>query len=260
MLSFLMLALILAASGIMSGLSGFGFSAIGAISLSILRPTLAIPLLMALSTANQLLSIGQLKADMKPLNQWWAGSPAPFMLGGVVGAPIGLWLLQVLPANALMIAFGAFLIAYAAYFSFKPDSIPVKMDKGRAATISVGCLGGIIGGLTAFPGAAVVIWANLAHLSKDDTRAIVQPYILGMQVFSLAVLAVMQPSVFNNEFWSLMILLLPIVLPCTLIGTRIYKRISDFNFRRISYVLLGSSGIGIAVKGSNILKVAATLL
>src|SRR5579862_6437642 len=47
-------------AGLMSGLSGFGFSGVGAASLVLLPPVLGTPLLQALSTANQLLSVGQL--------------------------------------------------------------------------------------------------------------------------------------------------------------------------------------------------------
>ena len=71
-----MLVAILAASAVMSGLSGFGFSAIGALSLFVLPPLLAVPLLMTLSTANQMLSLNQLKADFKPLKEWWPDGPA----------------------------------------------------------------------------------------------------------------------------------------------------------------------------------------
>ena len=51
-------------SGVMSGLSGFGFSAIGAASLLILPPILQVPLFQALSAGNQLLSAEQLRKDM----------------------------------------------------------------------------------------------------------------------------------------------------------------------------------------------------
>jgi uncharacterized protein len=64
-----MLLLILGLSAMVSGLSGFGFSAIGAICLWLLPPTLAVPLLMALSSANQMMSLGQIRADMKPFRQ-----------------------------------------------------------------------------------------------------------------------------------------------------------------------------------------------
>lgn len=246
------LVIILAASGVMSGLSGFGFSAIGAISLSLLPPTLAIPLLMTLSTANQMLSIGQLKADMKPLKEWWPNGAAPYMLGGVVGVPLGLWLLQVLPVTALMIVFGIFLVAYSAYSIYKPDYLCIKTSNDWRISALVGAVGGLIGGFTAFPGAAVVIWTGLARMSKTDTRAIVQPYILGMQIFSLVTLAIFKPASFSGEFWTLTLLAMPVVLTCTMLGLRLYRMLSDFNFRRIAFVLLGSSGMGILIKGVHV--------
>jgi uncharacterized membrane protein YfcA len=252
--SFAALALIMASSGLMSGLSGFGFSAIGAISLSFLPPALAVPLLMALSTTNQLLSLRQLKADMKPLHQWWPSGPGGYILGGALGAPVGLWLLQVLPVNALMVAFGVFLMLYAAYSLFKPAHLVLRSGNPGVSALAVGALGGLLGGFTAFPGAAVVVWTGLKQLPKAESRAIVQPYILAMQVFSLALLAVFKPQAFGPEFMTLFLLLLPVVLPCTLAGTILYRKISDFNFRRIAFLLLGSSGLGIFIKGAHAVK------
>ena len=81
-LSIVMLAVILAASALMSGLSGFGFSAIGALCLTLLPPKLGVPLLMTLSAANQIMSLRQLKADMQPIRQWWPDGPAPFCWAG----------------------------------------------------------------------------------------------------------------------------------------------------------------------------------
>jgi hypothetical protein len=95
-----MLLVILGASAIMSGLSGFGFSAIGAICLWLLPPALAVPLLMALSSANQIMSLRQIRADMKPVREWWPNGPAPFIMGGLVGVPAGLWILHSLPTPA----------------------------------------------------------------------------------------------------------------------------------------------------------------
>src|SRR3954447_16569645 len=100
------LALILGLSGIMSGLSGFGFSAIGALCLWLLPPKLGVPLLMTLSSANQLMSLGKLKADLKPLRQWWPDGPAPYLAGGFVGVPAGLAILHSLPTSTLMAIFG----------------------------------------------------------------------------------------------------------------------------------------------------------
>ena len=59
-----MLLSVLGTAGLVSGLSGFGFSAVGAAILVLLPPAKGVPLLMALSTANQLLSLRELRDEM----------------------------------------------------------------------------------------------------------------------------------------------------------------------------------------------------
>jgi hypothetical protein len=253
-----MLAVILAASALMSGLSGFGFSAIGALSLWLLPPKMGVPLLMALSTANQFMSLGQLKADMKPLREWWPEGPAPYLLGGVVGVPIGLTILHSLPTSSLMLIFGGFLVLYAAYSMLKPESLHLELKGGWAISSVVGALGGVIGGFTAFPGAAVVVWSGLRRLPKTESRSIVQPYILGMQVLSLATLAVQHPETFNRGFWTLLAISVPIVLPGTLVGVNLYRSLSDINFRRVTFMLLGVSGFGLLAKAASAIGLFAT--
>ena len=246
--SILYLAVILGISALMSGLSGFGFSAIGALCLWLLPPKLGVPLLMTLSTANQLMSVGQLKADMRPLKEWWPGGPAPYLLGGVVGVPLGIQILHGLPSGYLMLVFGTFLVGYSAYSMLKPDAAKLQHKGGWFSSSVVGALGGIIGGFTAFPGAAVVVWTGLHKMDKLTSRGIVQPYILGMQLLSLALLAVQHPETFSPTFWALLLVLVPIVLPGTMLGVRLYRTLSDVNFRRVSFCLLGVSGLGLLIK------------
>lgn len=254
-----LLAVILGSSALMSGLSGFGFSAIGAICLWVLPPVQAIPLLMALSTFNQLTSIRQLTADMLPLRQWWPNGPAPYLLGGLIGVPIGLSILYALPTSALMATFGGFLLLYAIYSLLMPIK-PCMRCQGWFIPMLVGAAGGIIGGFTAFPGAAVVVWTSMCGMPKGQSRAIVQPYILILQIASLAMLATQHPATFGTEFWKLLVLMLPVVLPFTLLGVFLYKSLSEFSFRRIAFMLLGVSGGGIFYKGVSNLTVVAALV
>jgi uncharacterized protein len=235
-------------SGVMSGLSGFGFSAIGAASLLFLQPVLQVPLLQALSTGNQFLSIGQLREEMpKSLKELRAG-PGPCLVGGVVGVPIGIWLLFHVPAARLMAIFGVLLAAYAVYSLAKPASLKLRGCDSRWWGTGVGFLGGVVGGFTAFPGAAVVVWTGLRGLPKAQHRAIVQPYIILSQIYSLGLVALLHPAYLNTRFWLLLALSLPVVVPGTLTGLAIYRRTSDVNFKRISYVLLGISGLSLLAK------------
>jgi hypothetical protein len=253
----LALVCILGVSALMSGLSGFGFSAIGALCLWLLPPKLGVPLLMSLSAANQLLSLGQLKADLKPLRQWWPDGPAPYLAGGFIGVPAGLAILHSLPTSTLMAIFGAFLIIYATWSMLKPESLNVEPRGGWFAASLVGLAGGVIGGFTAFPGAAVVVWSGLRRLPKGESRSIVQPYILGMQLVSLAMLAAKHPETFDRTYWALLVITVPIVLPCTLLGVNLYKSLSDVNFRRITFMLLGTSGLGLLIKAAGAITLFA---
>lgn len=240
---------ILCLSGLMSGLSGFGFSAIGSSCLLFIQPKLGVPLLMALSTANQFMSLSQLRQDMpKKWKDAWPNGAAPYVFGGVLGVPLGIWLLNHLPAAKLMFVFGLFLAVYSAFSVLKPNNLKLKGTGGAASGVAVGFLGGTVGGFTAFPGAAVVVWTGFRSLTKQVTRSIVQPYILVLQLMSLATTAYAYPAVFGRQFWILLAVTTPIVLPGTLGGVLIYRRISDVNFRRVSFILLGLSGAGLLLK------------
>ena len=235
-------------AGLESGLSGFGFSGVAAAALALLPPILGTPLLQSLSTANQLVSIGELKKDMpKSLKEFWAG-PGPYILGGLAGTPIGIWLLTHLPATQLMLIFGSILVLYSLYSLFRPTAFHIKGGHGSIPGVIVGFLGGTLGGFTAFPGAAVVVWSSLRSIPKERNRAIVQPYIVVGQIYSLSLLAWLHPKVFSHKYWVLLAILVPAVLPGTLTGVAIYKRISDINFKRITYFCLGLSGAVLLLK------------
>jgi uncharacterized membrane protein YfcA len=240
---------ILGLSGLASGLSGFAFSAIGSSCLLLMPPTLAVPLLMALSAANQLMSIGQLHADMpKRWKEVWPNGYGPYVLGGVLGVPLGIWLLNHLPATKLMLAFGVFLTVYSLYSLLKPPDLKIEASGSAGIGMVVGFIGGTLGGFTAFPGAAVVVWTGLQNIPKQITRSIVQPFILVLQLVSLATDIYAHPSVFGGRFWILLAIMMPIVLPGTISGVLLYRRLSDVNFKRVSYILLGLSGAGLLIK------------
>lgn len=235
-------------SGAVSGLSGFGFSAIGSVTQLLLPPTLQIPLFQTLSLGNQVLSIRQLREDMpRSKGDLWAG-PGPCMLGGAAGAPVGVWLLSNVPASELMTIFGALLTAHAIYSVLKP--LPSKSTAlgGPAFGFIIGFVGSVIGGFTAFPAAAVVVWTGVRGLSKVQRRAIVQPYILLSQAYSLGLLVWLHPGYLDGRFCAVLALTLPAALPGTLGGIAVYRRLSDFNFGHVTYFLLGFAGLALLAR------------
>jgi len=55
-----------------------------------------------------------------------------------------------------------------------------------------------------------------------------------MQLVSLAMLAVKHAETFDRTYWALLVITVPIVLPCTC-GVNLYKSLSDVNFRRVTF-------------------------
>ena len=140
---------------------------------------------------------------------------------------------------------------YAIYSLLRPHGVRKTIGGGWLASSLVGMSGGVIGGFTAFPGAAVVVWNGLRHVPKREARAIVQPYIFVLQILSISLLALQKPETFGPTYWLLVAITVPVVLPCTLLGVKLYRQLSDVNFRRVTFILLGISGLGLLIKAAD---------
>jgi uncharacterized membrane protein YfcA len=241
------IAIVLFLAGVVSGLSGFAFSAVAACSLWLLPPLQAVPLIMLLSTCNQLLSASALRKEIVLRSTPEREGSLPYITGGLLGVPIGLGLLQALPTSMFAGGLGLFLIAYSVLVLFKPDSLRVNLSGWRPAA-AVGAVGGIIGGFSAFPAAIPAVYLGLRGLNKADIRNITQPYILVLQLISLSILALTRHAIFDMQFWLLWALTLPAVLLGTWTGVTLYRRFSEVNFRRAVLILLLVSGVSLVVK------------
>jgi uncharacterized protein len=176
-----LIAVVLFLAGFVSGLSGFAFSAVAACILWLLPPLQAVPLIMMLSTCNQLLSVGALRKEVVLCSTAEREGALAYIAGGLGGVPVGLGLLQSLSTHIFAGGLGLFLIVYSVLVLLKPDSLRIRVSGWKPA-VAVGAAGCIVGGFSAFPGSLPVIYLGLRGLSKADTRNITQPYILALQL------------------------------------------------------------------------------
>jgi uncharacterized membrane protein YfcA len=110
----------------------------------------------------------------------------------------------------------------------------------------VGALGGITGATAAFPGAFVTIWCGAHGWDKVRQRAIYQPFILGMQLVTLAVMVPSSPTVVVRPE------LLQYVAPAMLgsyVGLWGFSKLSTAQFNRVVSGLLLLSGVAMLLKG-----------
>jgi uncharacterized membrane protein YfcA len=228
------------AGAVVSGLVGFAFSAVaGAVLLHVLPPAEAVPLMMACSLVPQAVSLVALRRTVK-----WRGNPV-LIAGGALGILPALYLLQHIDARTFRIGFGLFLAAYAGYMLFRPAFAFVRESPGRLHDVAVGFGGGLIGGLTAMPGAVPAIWCDLRGMPKNQQRGQVQPFIIAMQVFALALM------LSSNGLRAMAIVHLTFVLPALLAGTALgimlFGKLDDARFRHIVLAVLLVAGFTLVV-------------
>lgn len=249
-LNILLLSLIMIISGFISGMTGFGFSFFGALGLFLFEPKELIPLLLMLSTVTQVASIWSLRDSMVPLSRWWVDGPLPFIVGGAMGVPIGIFLLYALNAQALCELVGFIILGYStwSFFSTPRTISPLLKIKARIMT---GFTGGIIGGFTAAPGSAVAIWGTLTGTSKEKQRAIVQPFIVCIQLFALYE-QMIKPNGIPIELMIYAAILCIAILPVNQLGVRVFRKIKDLTFRRATLLLLAGMGVALIDKGFHI--------
>lgn len=235
-MTFLVVTVGIFAGAVISGLMGFAFSAVaGAILLHVLPPTEAVPLMMACSIIPQFSSLVTLRHSLK-----WGGSSL-LIIGGVLGILPALYLLQHIDPGVFRMGFGAFLVIYAGWMLLRPAVAQVTVSPGRLRDAFVGFGGGLIGGLTAMPGALPVIWCDLHGMPKDEQRGLVQPYIVAMQLFALTLL--FSRHSISRETLLSVTFNLPALAAGTAIGLIMFRRIDDALFRRVLLGVLLLAGL-----------------
>lgn len=229
--------IVFAAAGL-SSIGGFAFSALcGALLFHIMTPVAAVQLMMVCSIAIQSLSVFALRAatDWRLLSR--------FLIGGVVGLPVGIYLLLHVDRSLYCQILGGFLIVYGLFMLRRP--VRILHFPWKWADALAGVLGGVTGGFAGFPGAFVTIWCALKGGAKDRQRGVYQPFILIMQLLALMALFLVaaRPGYdgFSRDLNALFYV--PAALLGTWCGLGWYRRLSDTQFAIIVDALLITSGL-----------------
>jgi len=237
--TFLLLSVAVFSGAFVSGLAGFAFSAVaGGILLRVLEPRDAVPLMMACSVGVQAVNLWALRRNIN-----WKQSRM-LVFGGLLGVPIAIWLLQHADTRVFREGFGIMVALYAGYMLFRPGLTCLQqMKENRNALIGFG--GGLIGGLTAMPGAVPTIWCDIHGVPKTEQRGLVQPFIAAMQVFALGLLLI-QRDLSSRVFIDLA-LSIPALLAGSALGALAFRHVKEQTFRRIILGLLMVSGVLLVV-------------
>ncbi|SAI40493.1 inner membrane protein [Bordetella ansorpii] len=224
-------------AGFVQGLSGFGFSMV---SMSLwawtVDPKLAAVLAVFGGLTGQVIAAVSMRRgfDMRLLG--------PFLLGGLIGIPIGVAVLPLLEVHVFKAALGILLAVWCPIMLFSKHLPPITVG-GSAANGVVGVIGGVMGGLGGFSGVIPTLWCTLRRFDKDVQRSIIQNFNLATLAFTM--LGYLVSGAVTRDMLPMFAIVAPAMLIPTVLGARLYVGISDVAFRRIVLSLLTLSGVAL---------------
>ena len=231
------------AAALVMGVAGFAFGLIAAaVWLHVLTPIQSATLIVAFGLVVQGFLVWKLRHALRLRLLW------PFLVGGVIGVPLGVSILGWARPDHVRVAVGIVLVLYSIHALARPVVRPVRAG-GAAADAGVGFLNGALGGLTGFAGILIVIWCGIRGWSRDEQRAIFQPSAVAIFLMTALWLG-MKGEIARDTVW-LFLIGLPVLLLGTWLGLKLYGRLDEQGFRGIVLVLLLLSGIALIAPAVN---------
>src|SRR5262245_25692223 len=229
------------AAGTVKGTAGLGF------------PTLATPLLslaVDVKTAVVLLILPNIVMDGIQFAR--RGAPTetirrllPLLVTGAIGTVLGTRLLVVLPARAVLLLLGAFVIAFVALNAtrFSPR-LPAGWEPwaGPAA----GLVAGVVGGVTNVPGTPLAMYFYALGMSKTDFLASTAFTFLIYKLVQIG--AVAWYGLFSSALAATSLALTGIALAGFVAGLWVQNRLDQRAFNRAVLTLLGALGVWLVVR------------
>jgi uncharacterized membrane protein YfcA len=226
------------AAAFVTGLSGFAFGIIAAaIWFYALPPPQASALIAAYALIVQGYAVWKSRRLLDPHRLM------PFILGSVLGIPLGIPVLRLASPIYLRVGVGLLLVLFSLYNLSRPK-LPQMKQAGRVADGAVGVLNGMIGGATGLVGIVTITWTSMRGWSRDEQRAVFQPTVVAS--FLMIIVAFGGIGIITVETIRLFLLGLPALAIGTWLGWMLYGKLDEGAFRRVVFILLLLSGAALA--------------
>lgn len=225
------------AAGFVQGLSGFGF---GLVAMSFWAWTIDPRLAAAMAVFGAL--TGQVIAAVTVRRGFDLQRLTPFVLGGLLGIPLGMLLLPQVDVQVFKAFLGTLLAIWCPAMLFSAQ-LPRITHGGRIADALVGTGGGIMGALGGFTGVLPTLWCTLRGMDKDTQRAIVQNFNLAMLLVTFA--TYVATDIITTATLPYLAIVAPAMLIPSLLGARLYIGISEATFRKVVLGLLTCTGVAL---------------
>ena len=229
---------IILAAGIVKGTTGFGFALIATPLLLLLwDPKTLVPVFIPLSIV----------ADTFIVMQTWRqvewGKVLPLVATGVVGVPLGTYVLLVAPSDVLRIVVAGIALAMATFLLL---GITVPIRRERIASGITGLLSGSLSTSTTMSGPPVVLLMINQGWNRQTFRACLGMFFFVIQVFAIVSLTL--AGSLTLQTLTVSAILWPSVIVGSALALLILPRISQRVFMRIAIVLVMTTATVVIVE------------
>jgi uncharacterized membrane protein YfcA len=206
----------------------------------VMTPPVAANLAAAAGVASQLATLRLIWPSLEPRRI------GPFILAGLVGVPIGTWLLPLLEPRLFKLGVGVVLVAYCTFQLLAAHLVArFSSDRRPLGDLLIGFGGGVLSGIAGLSGPLPIAWSTFKPWSRDQKRALFQSFnavILSATVCSSAIAGLLPPG-----FWFTLLLIVPATFLGVWLGATLYRRLDDRRFGRLVITLLLLTGVSLVV-------------
>jgi len=225
--------------GFVSGLAGFGTGLVAlGFWLHVVNPVVAASLVVICSVVSQAQSLYILRRAVA-WHRFW-----PFLIGGILGVPLGVFALRYIEPKTLKLFLGALLMAYTG-LTLACGHFPTTSWGGRVADGLVGFGGGALGGVAGLSGPLPTIWCSVRGWSADAQRGVYQTF--NLTILATVFCTYLTQGILTEQVWGLALVCLPATILGAYLGIRMFGRVNDRQFRALVLWLLLASGVALTV-------------
>ncbi|HIW34121.1 MAG TPA: sulfite exporter TauE/SafE family protein [Candidatus Paenibacillus intestinavium] len=230
-MNILIFIIIILVASILQTSTGFGFSILATpFLLLIFEPMEAIQINLILSLIISLSLITKIKKDID------VGILKRFMIGSVIGLPLGIVTFIVVDINKLKLAISLIILLLTIMLILK---FRLAQNKGKDLLV-----GGLSGSLTAsigMPGPPILLYFSGTDTQKEKLRGTTLAFYLFIYSMSLVIQVIFAGT--NKTVWLSSGLALPLVLLGLYLGQLLYKWVNQKYFQIFTYFILLFTGI-----------------
>lgn len=225
--------LVIAGSGVVFGITGFGFALVSVPPLLLLYPPETV--------VTVTLGVGLLTSGIVVFDTWrdlQARTVLALLPGGIVGLLVGVYIVTEVDPVWLKAGAGIIVTGYALLLL---RGIEPRGMQSRWAPPAAGFASGVLATSTGLSGPPIVMLLTARRLPAGAFRSTIAVYFVFLSVTALSVL--IGGRAIDRDDLSVSAVLVPAALLGTLAGSRLVQRLDAARFRTLTLVLLLTTGV-----------------